>query len=253
MIRRTFSQAASRIDTDFRWRSTDSSRLEDLSDAVIGFAITLLIVSLEVPRTLDELLIAVRGFGAFAVSFGLLMLIWYEHYKFFRRYGLQDMRVIVLNSLLLFLILFYVYPLKFLFTITVNSWMGIHLTEASQASAAVPTMRPEQFPTLLIIYGIGWAAVWLLLGLFYAHALTQQRRLDLTTLEVFDTRASMIENLAAAGIGVLSMILAVALPQQMLALAGWSYLLMFPLNAVLRRRNQRLRRQVVRQQNEIAG
>jgi uncharacterized membrane protein len=40
----------------FRWRSHDISRFEGLSDAVFGFAITLLIVSLEVPRTFDELL-----------------------------------------------------------------------------------------------------------------------------------------------------------------------------------------------------
>ena len=34
---------------EFRWRSREISRLEGLSDAVFGFAITLLIVSLEVP------------------------------------------------------------------------------------------------------------------------------------------------------------------------------------------------------------
>lgn len=234
-MRQTLINRSFRTDQSFRWRSADTSRLEDLTDAVIGFAITLLIVSLEVPRTFDELLIAMRGFAAFAVSFALLMIIWYEHYKYFRRYGLQDMRVIVLNASLLFLILFYVYPLKFLFTISVNSWMGIHLTEASQASAAVPTMRPEQFPTLLIIYGIGWAAVWAILGLFYWHALAQQDALELTPLEAFDTRASMVENFAAAGIGALSIVLAVALPQNLIALGGWSYLLMFPLSWAIRR------------------
>jgi uncharacterized membrane protein len=249
MIRRTVSRNRLFPDKDFRWRSLESSRLEELSDAVIGFAITLLIVSLEVPRTFDELLIAVRGFAAFAISFGLLIVIWFEHYRFFRRYGLQDLRIIVLNACLLFLILFYVYPLKFLFTISVNSWLGISLTEASQATAAVPMMREDQLPLLLMLYAVGWTAVWFILGLFYQHALTQQDSLELNALEVFDTRASMSENYAAAGIGVLSISLTVLLPPQLLSLAGWSYLLNFPLTWGIRRWNDR-RRQFIKISNE---
>jgi uncharacterized membrane protein len=34
-----------------RWRSHEISRSEGLSDAVFGFAVTLLVVSLEVPKT----------------------------------------------------------------------------------------------------------------------------------------------------------------------------------------------------------
>ena len=56
----------------FRWRSHEISRIEGLSDAVFGFAITLLVVSLEVPKTFNELLHAMRGFGAFAICFTLL-------------------------------------------------------------------------------------------------------------------------------------------------------------------------------------
>ena len=41
-------------DKRFRWRSHDVSRIEGLSDAVFGFAVTLLVVSLEVPRPLPN-------------------------------------------------------------------------------------------------------------------------------------------------------------------------------------------------------
>jgi len=51
---------------DFRWRSHEISRIEGLSDAVFAFAVTLLVVSLEVPKTFNELASAMRGFGAFA-------------------------------------------------------------------------------------------------------------------------------------------------------------------------------------------
>lgn len=55
-----------------------------------------------------------RGFPAFALTFAALMTLWVRHYYFFRYYGLDDLATIVLNTTLLFLVLFYVYPLKFL-------------------------------------------------------------------------------------------------------------------------------------------
>src|SRR5674476_932400 len=71
----------------FRFRGHEVRRIEAFSDAVFAFAVTLLIVSLEVPKSFEELMVTMRGFFAFGVSFLLLMLIWYEQNIFFRRYG----------------------------------------------------------------------------------------------------------------------------------------------------------------------
>jgi uncharacterized membrane protein len=57
---------------------------------VLAFAVTLLVVSLDVPHTFDELLHTMRGFPAFAICFSILIWVWYWQYVFFRRYGLQD-------------------------------------------------------------------------------------------------------------------------------------------------------------------
>jgi uncharacterized membrane protein len=112
---------------DFRWRGHEVTRIEGLSDAVFAFAITLLVVSLEVPKTFAELAETMHGFGAFLISFVLLFFVWFNQYKFFRRYGLRDTLTVVLNAVLLFVVLFYVYPLKFLFT-----FLLIDLLEATE-------------------------------------------------------------------------------------------------------------------------
>jgi hypothetical protein len=74
----------------FRWRSHEVSRTEGLSDAVFGFAITLLVVSLDVPRDFTELANRMRGFLAFAISFAMLAWIWFEQHKYFQGPGVRS-------------------------------------------------------------------------------------------------------------------------------------------------------------------
>ena len=85
-------------DGDFRVRGKEISRVEGLSDAVFGFAITLLIVSLEVPKSADEVLHTMRGFFAFAITFTLLFGVWKTQFTFFRRYGLEDPPTVALGG-----------------------------------------------------------------------------------------------------------------------------------------------------------
>src|SRR4026208_808418 len=104
-------------------RRHEIPRLEGFSDAVFGFALTLLVVSLEVPRSYEELIDVMSGFLSFACCFALLPWLWCEHNTFFRRYGLQDGVTVVINGGLLFTVLFYVYPLKFMFDSMFAQWI----------------------------------------------------------------------------------------------------------------------------------
>ena len=212
----------------FRWRGHEVSRLEGLSDAVFGFAITLLVVSLEVPKTFNELTGMMNGLGAFAISFLMLFIVWWNHYRFFRRYGLQDTFTIWLNAVLLFVVLFYVYPLKFLFTWLVSVFTGgrglVQLPDGTMTSM----VDNAQTPKLMIIFGIGYVAVFSIFVLLYWHAYRKRYELDLNELERFDTRNEMQESAINVVFGLISIGLASIGGRGYAALAGWIYMLLGP-------------------------
>lgn len=183
-------------------RRAETSRLEGFSDAVF----------------------------AFAPSFAALIWIWYLHREFFRRYGLGDGPMVLLNALLLFVVLLYVYPLKFLATLVfwpaVRS--GAHRAESGQLAQ------------LIVIYGIGYVAVFVVLILMYLYALRKRHVLHLTRLDLFDARYAIESNVINIGTGLGSIVLALlgAPP----AVAGFFYLVLGPLPAVHGARSGRRRR-----------
>jgi len=167
----------------FRWRSPETSRIEGFSDAAFGFAITLLVVSLDVPRTSAELLAALKGFLGFAATFTVLFGFWKAQFTFFRRYGLEDDTTINLTGAFLFLVLFVVYPLKFVVT-------AMSADLLTWGAAPSPFSSREHAIWFMAAYGGGFAGIFLTLGLMYAHAYAQRERLDLDELEQFETRES---------------------------------------------------------------
>lgn len=209
----------------FRWRSHEISRIEGLSDAVFGFAITLLVVSLEVPKTFNELLEAMQGFGAFAICFMLLFIVWYNQYKFFRRYGLQDTITVVLNGALLFVVLFYVYPLKFLFTGLVDRFTGGHGQVRLPNGNLEAMIEAGQVSKLMFIFSAGYLAVFSVFVLLYLHAYRKRDELELSTLELFDTVSSVKENLLHCSIAIVSIVFILIGGPQMTAFAGMIYML----------------------------
>lgn len=221
MIRESANAHQFGWEKDFRWRGGEITRLEGFSDAVFAFAVTLLVVSLEVPHTFEELIDAMRGFAAFGICFGILLQVWFHHYRYFRRYGLQDTVTVILNGALLFVVLFYVYPLKFLFTMLVGQITGgASVGGRTVLSAMIAT---EEVPALMSIYGLGFAAVFGIFALLNWRAYSQREQLALNPVELLITEQSLFENVAAASVGLLSVLLALMLPAHVAGLSGYAY------------------------------
>jgi len=148
-----------------------------------------------------------HGFIVFGICFSLLAYVWYLHYRFFRRYGLENPWTVTLNCALLFFVLFYIYPLKFLFT----------------AAFSAQQFSVSEGRLLYGIFGIGYAAVFSVFALLYRHAWRLRAELELTPIETLRTRQSLVDQVVLASFGLISGLLAQVMPPRGIGLAGVVY------------------------------
>jgi len=226
---------------EFRLRGKEMNRIEAVSDVVFGFALTLLVVSLEVPHTYTDLLNTMRGFPAFALAFAALMAVWARHYYFFRYYGLDDAATIVLNTALLFVVLFYVYPLKFLTNIWLSPLTGTPMQISNAQGGLRQVMAYGDSRGLMLIFGSGFAALYFAFGAMYWHAWRMRKDLHLSAFEIAHTKTSSIVEVLTGGVGLLSMLVACMLKPEHAGSAGYVYFLV-PVVSLLRRRRRALER-----------
>lgn len=108
----------------FRLRGAEMTRTEAFTDAAFAFAVTLLVISIDaVPTSYREMVEALLGVPAFALSFALLLVFWHGHWEWSRRFGLEDRPSIVLSATLVFIALVYVHPLKYVSNLFM-SWLS---------------------------------------------------------------------------------------------------------------------------------
>lgn len=216
MIARLLPVEALRGERHFRWRGGDVSRLEGLTDSVFALAMTLLVLSSQVPKTHHELVGMLEGLPAFAACFALFVLLWYYHFQFHRRFGLENLYTVFLNICLLFLVLIYVYPAKFLFTALFDQLLFHRNTSGMEGS-------------VMLFYSSGVVGIFLLFTLMYLHAYKHREVLGLNDVEVHITRTTIREHLIHTGVGLASIFLALC---GLYGLAGLIYLLLGPLQGL---------------------
>lgn len=238
----------------YTMRRDEPTRLEGFSDAVFGFSLTLLAFSLEVPGSVGELrTLAVAQLVPTLAAFALMCWIWAEHNSFFRQFGLQDGTTIVLNCALLFLVVFYTYPLKFMAVFLWGmiahgmGWDGIVSALGSSGSLTFEGTERGDI-SLMVIYNGGFIALFSIFALLYRHALRQRDVLALDELGLFDAYAGRRGHLISIGIGALSMALLVMLwlaAPLFAGMAGFAYMLMGPAHGVNGARTAKARAKLI--------
>lgn len=212
------------VENDFRMRGLESTRLDTFIDAAFAFVLTLLVISFdELPSNYEEMVTAVQRIPGFAASFATLMMFWLQHRKWSRRYGLENSKTILYSLALIFVVLVYVYPLRMIF-----EGMFSNLTDGYLRTSYSITTYYE-LRMIFVFYSVGFAAMSLLVHQLYRTAMASAGALALNDVELRWTRISMQVWLIATTYGLLSIVLALTLPDSLVIIAGYMYFALIPL------------------------
>lgn len=139
------------------------SRLESVSDAVFAFAATLMVVNIGADTAITSFREELPNFLSFAVSFFVMMAIWKIHYNFFRRTDFIDNWIIAFNMVLLFTVLFYIFPIRSL----ISTGYGEN------------RISVDNFSGIFQMYSLGFLLIFLCFSLMYYKAYKNKKNLIL--------------------------------------------------------------------------
>ena len=200
----------------FRLRGMEMTRLETFIDAAFAFAISMLVIAAnQVPDNIEELLGAFRHVPAFVASVVVLGIFWRGHWKWSRRYGLEDGVSIFISWAMLVTILIYIYPLKAVF-----GAMWYFLSDGRVGQTLGPS-TDAQARMLFATYAVGFTAIALEIWLLNLRAWQLREPLRLNLRERLLTLGELKGWSIPTGVGIVSLILALVLPREKLAWSGW--------------------------------
>jgi uncharacterized membrane protein len=206
------------VKNHFRLRGLPTTRLDTFVDAVFAFATTMLVISVgTIPKTYEELIIAIKGIPAFIASFAQVMFFWMGHRRWSRYYGVENGGTIFLSLTLIFMVLVYIYPLKLIF-----SAMFAWISKGWFPSEFLVT-RVEELTGLFMIYGLGTFVLSGILAILFKKALMMKQALQLNRVEQLSTRYEMVSFLNIALAGLVSALFALVFPQRIAVFAGFVY------------------------------
>ncbi len=203
----------------FRQRGMEMTRLETFTDAAFAFAVTLLVVGGgdSIPLNFEEMIRAINQVPAFTASFANIMLFWYAHHIWSRRFGLEDSRSVFLSLLLIFVVLIYIYPLKAIYSGAIHFFSGGYFESYFDLSSY------DDLRIMFVIFGIGFASLSGVIVLLNNHAIAKAKDLALSEVEIFDTHTERMHWLMNMIVPVFSIVLAISLPDRLVVVAGIIY------------------------------
>ena len=210
------------IQDHFRLRGLNGTRMDGLTDGIFALAVAILLISSSVPTNYQELLQFVFDIIPFSICILFVYWIWNSLSTFNVRYGMDDHRTSFLKMCLLFFVLFYVYPLKFLMSWQVKYFSAVSSGNLGDKYQELNTMIPfTRLPELMVIYGVGFILIYIIIYLLYRQGYKRREELQLNEREILETQFSMRYYFATGSVGVISVFLALV-----------SILLEFPLGAM---------------------
>jgi len=239
---KALAKTLTKKDSRITYRGESPSRLDNLTDAVFGIAITLLLFNISNPNSFTDLISLTKTFPAFLISIGFLILIWSEHSNFTLIYSLNDQVFKLINTLFIALIIFYVYPLRFLSLILTSAFFDINIPV---------NITGENVPDLMIYYGFVAFALYVTLYLFYRRALNIKLKLQLNDYEVFLTNQMMKRMIIMFSVPMVSIIIAFSFKRTSIFLAsflsGMVYCLYVPAIVIWQKRLKKLEKNYLNQ------
>lgn len=122
--------------------------------------------------------------------------------------------------------LFYVYPLKFLFSFLIDRFTGGHgEVQLPKGNVVAMIENYDQMASLMVIFNLGYLAVFGVFVLLFWHAYRKREALELNELERFDTRESIQESALNCGIAIVSLLIVFIGGAARAGLAGMAYML----------------------------
>ena len=204
----------------FRLRGMEVTRLETFIDAVFAFAITMLVIAAQqIPDDIETLLAAFRNVPVFVASIIVLGIFWRGHWLWSRRYGLEDGISIFISWAMIVTILIYMYPLKAIFS---SMWFS-----------------GSQTRNLFVIFALGFTAIALEVVLLNLRAWQLRKPLRLNARERLITLYEVTGWAIPVCVGIISFVLAMILPRELIDWSGWVYFsmaILVPLHSAYRKR-----------------
>jgi len=183
-------------------RGESVTRLETFVDAAFAFALTMMVISVgELPKSVADLMLALKRVPTFAASFAILMIFWTAHNSWSRRYGLENARTSFLSLLLVFVVLVWIFPLRMVMS------GALHFMSAGYLPNEVELKTAGVLQDCFLIYGIGFGALSAIMFQLARTARAKGDELGLDSYELLETR----RDIGSHGILLVSAVASVAL------------------------------------------